>query len=83
MTHALKCWPEYYKQIIDGTKHFELRRDDRNFEPFDRLLLQEWDPATGKYTGAETKRTICSVHRDLEEHGLKKGYCIIQFDINY
>lgn len=27
--HNLKTWPEFYRSILDGSKTFELRRDDR------------------------------------------------------
>ena len=38
--------PEYYRAILAGTKTFEIRKDDRGFEKWDRLLLQEYDPNT-------------------------------------
>lgn len=27
--HDLKTWPEFYRRVQDGSKQFELRRDDR------------------------------------------------------
>lgn len=50
-THELKCWPEFFKAIMDGTKRFEVRKNDRNYQLGDRLYLREWDPATQKYSG--------------------------------
>ncbi len=52
-THALKTWPEYYQAVINGDKTFELRKADRDYKVGDRLLLQEWDPVSGKYTERE------------------------------
>lgn len=53
--HKLKTWPEYFQAVKDGTKTFEIRKDDRPEGPYevdDTLILQEFDPITG-YTGAE------------------------------
>lgn len=51
--HSLKCWPEFYDAIEDGTKNFEYRKNDRDFRRGERILLKEWDPEELKYTGAE------------------------------
>lgn len=44
MTHDLKTLPEYYKDVASGLKTFELRRNDRNFQVGDTLLLREFVP---------------------------------------
>jgi hypothetical protein len=53
MRHELKTWPEFFEQTLNGRKMFELRKNDRNFQVGDELLLQEWIPEhQGKgYTG--------------------------------
>jgi len=51
MTHELKCWPEYFRPIIEGRKRFEYRLDDRGYRVGDRLTLREWLPGQGEYTG--------------------------------
>ena len=40
MTHELKIYERYFKEIINNNKHFELRRD-RGFKVGDTLLLRE------------------------------------------
>lgn len=54
-THELKTWPEFYGAIADGEKTFELRKDDRAFRAGDFLLLREWMPNIGAYTGREMR----------------------------
>ena len=49
--HELKSWPEYYQATSDGYKKFEIRKNDRNFKENDILVLNEWNPETGQYTG--------------------------------
>lgn len=45
--HELKCWPEYFARIGTGQKTFEIRRNDRDFQVGDILILKEYDPAKG------------------------------------
>lgn len=37
--HTLKCWPAFYDAVNSGAKNFELRLDDRGYQPGDTLLL--------------------------------------------
>ena len=47
--HYLKIAPQYFKAVKDGTKTFEVRFNDRNFQVGDVLHLMEYD--NGKTTG--------------------------------
>lgn len=40
-THVLKCWKRYFEALINGSKTFEIRRDDRGFGVGDVLELHE------------------------------------------
>jgi len=73
--HELKCWPEYYEKVVDGSKPFEARKNDRGFEVGDTLLLQEWMPDSSAYTGRETRRTITYILSG--EQWLKEGVVIL------
>lgn len=44
MDHELKIWPQYYKRVSDGTKTFEVRNNDRDFQMGDSVTLREYDP---------------------------------------
>lgn len=57
-THELKTWPEYYERLVDGTKTFEYRRNDRGFKVGDILHLREYDSITGHYSGREMRRRV-------------------------
>ena len=48
MIHELKIYPEYFEAVRNGTKRFELRKNDRDFRAGDYLALNEWDE---RYTG--------------------------------
>ena len=43
MTHELKTYPKYFQETIEGNKPFEIRKNDRNFQVGDVLILKEWD----------------------------------------
>jgi uncharacterized protein DUF3850 len=49
--HELKSWPQYFKKVVDGSKTFEVRLNDRDFKVGDFLFLREYDPETKQYSG--------------------------------
>jgi hypothetical protein len=52
-----KAWPEWFEEVITGNKTYEYRLADFDVAPGDILVMREWDPKTGEYTGrvAEAK----------------------------
>lgn len=66
-THELKTWPGPFAALLDGSKTFELRRDDRAFVVGDTLVLKEFDPGkpcnlgsscSCRYTGRYAVRVV-------------------------
>jgi len=70
MLHELKTLPAYFERVADGSKTFEIRRNDRGFQAGDTLHLREYNPAgdhdkcpddqcqTKRYTGREAFRKV-------------------------
>lgn len=54
--HELKILPEYFVAVANGTKTFEVRKDDRLFEVGDILRLREFDGQ--EYTSREVKAEV-------------------------
>lgn len=90
MIHKLKCWPEYFQAMLDGRKTFEARRNDRNFQVNDVLILQEWAPAdsihsaVGTYSGREIKAIVTYILHGSEANqiiGVNDGFCVMGIKI--
>ena len=75
MKNELKILPQYFEEVWNENKTFELRKDDRNYKVGDTLRLLEFD--YGTYTGRECNRTILYILRDVEQYGLKEGFVIL------
>jgi len=79
-----KVWPEYFQQILNGTKKFDLRLADFNIKEGDVLILEEYDPETNTYTGRSIRKktgTIIKVNptRMHKLEDIKKyGFYIIE-----
>lgn len=43
-THELKTLPVYFDAVLRGDKTFEVRKNDRDFQTGDVLVLREYDP---------------------------------------
>lgn len=74
--HELKTWPVYFEAIVRGDKNFEARKDDRDFQKGDTLILREWDPAAGEYTGRTARRFISFVLPG-GQLGVERGFCVM------
>lgn len=78
-THELKCWPAYFADVATGRKSFEVRKNDRDYRLGDVLLLREFDPDKGIYTGDICGREIVYVLDDPQF--VKDGYVILGLEI--
>ena len=86
-THELKTWPDPFRAMWQGHKAFELRRNDRGFEPGDTLVLREWKPTggsvtsfTGEYTGRVIVAEVSWFLSSVPEWGLAEGFCIMALE---
>ena len=74
--HKLKVWPEFYEQVINGNKPFEVRKDDRGFKVGDWVTLNEYDAKRARYTGRGITLTISYILSG-GHFGIEKGYCVL------
>ncbi|MFR7590241.1 MAG: DUF3850 domain-containing protein [Longibaculum sp.] len=71
--HELKTLPQYFVEQVKGNKQFEVRKNDRNYEVGDILILKEWD--NNSYTGSEISVIVTYILKYFV--GLKDGYVIL------
>lgn len=73
--HNLKILPEYYAAVRNGTKRFEVRENDRQFELGDILRLMEWEEGAG-FSGAEILVPVTYILYG-SHYGVRDGYCVM------
>lgn len=87
--HELKILPEYFKQVVEGRKNFEIRKDDRGYEVGDTLHLREWEKPTkeskeGTYTGRSIKKKIIYIFEGGKPgYGLKEQWVILGLEMDF
>ena len=81
-----KAWPELFEKVKKGEKTFDLRLDNFTCKIGDILVLREWNPKRGEYTGRvlEKKITFVLKSKDIlkfwtEEEIAKHGFQVIAF----
>ncbi len=79
--HELKCHPEYFSRVASGQKTFEIRKNDRDFQVGDIIILKEYDPDIGwpdhaAYAVLDIKITYMTTFAQ------KDGWCVLGIEIN-
>lgn len=72
--HELKILPKYLNDIWSGEKTFELRKNDREFNIGDSLILRAFEE--GEYTGDCMEVDVTYILNG-GEYGLDKEYVIL------
>lgn len=73
--HYLKKWTPFFKDVKSGIKHFEVRKNDRDYEVGDTLILEEFEPNKEKYTGAWIPKLV--IYKFDDTRFVKEGYVIL------
>jgi hypothetical protein len=75
--HRVKCLESHYKDVAKGIKPFEFRRNDRDYQVGDILILQRTSEKTYKILKGEIAVEVTYIlhgrHGGLV--GLPYGYC--------
>jgi len=73
-THDLKTHPAPFQDVWDGLKTFEFRKNDRDYQLWDTLILREYYPDTNRFTGRAVKVYISHLIAGPSEFGIPDGY---------
>ncbi len=74
-THKLKTWGPYFFAVEAGLKTFEIRKNDRDFNVGDTLILQEYEPDSMEYSGREIAKTVNYMAQGV--FGLPDDVCVM------
>ena len=77
-THELKLWPPCFAAVNAGTKPFDVRENNQNFQVGDLLLLREFEPETADYTGKTLTRWVSYVLAG-GAFGVQSNWCVLGF----
>ena len=77
--HYLKTETEYFQAVEKGKKKFELRKNDRNFEVYDMVILEE--TIEGIKTGRQLRPLEIMYILKGGKYGLDDGFCIINWQL--
>lgn len=83
----LKSWPAFFKAIKNGQKLHDIRdMRDRKFHVGQRLILAEYCPFTGRYTGNEVEVEVTYITSNdtpcaLSSAVLERGFCVLSIRV--
>ncbi|MHC5253170.1 DUF3850 domain-containing protein [Listeria kieliensis] len=66
-THELKILPRFFKEAQDGRKYFEIRKNDRDYQVDDYVILNEFDEEN--YTGSKIAGRITFITDFQQQEG--------------
>lgn len=83
--HSVKSWPHLFQAALEGRKKHDFRqKNERDYKVGDIMILQEYDPAKGKYTGRELTMLITYITSNdtpcaLSSSALSRDAIVISF----
>lgn len=76
--HILKTLAPYFDAVANGSKTFELRKNDRGFKVGDTLRLDRWcEPGPLRDEKAEPIRKTVTYVLQGGQYGLDREFCIL------
>lgn len=73
--HELKILPDYFDDVKNGIKTFEIRKNDRGYQVGDSLILQEFQ--NDSYTGKELQAIV----RYMTDYEQKENYVVMAIEV--
>lgn len=76
IVHDLKVAPEFYRKLVNGSKRFEIRKHDRDFQINDLLRLREFKDGQFTENCLLLAVTYLLTHEDFPA-GIPEEYCVM------
>jgi len=81
--NVLKTVDRYWDAVADGTKTFEVRKNDRAFQKGDTLILERWEYDNRKVLSLSWPKRLISVKVAYllqgGQFGIEPAYCVLGF----
>ena len=74
--HFVKTWPEFFEPISSGAKTAEFRLNDRNYQLGDKIVHEEYDPNSRRYSGRKAITLVTHIVYG-GVCGIPEGYCVM------
>ena len=78
-THYLKLTQPFFSEVQKGTKTFEHRKNDRDYQVGDEIVLMEYDPRNMSFSGQEINGVITYVLTN--RFGMDEDFCVFSFRV--
>ena len=79
-THEIKILTEYVLPVAQGAKHFEVRKNDRNYKEGDYLLM--FGINSSKYPTNEMIGARVDYVLHGAQFGIEDGYCVMAITVD-
>lgn len=76
-THELKCWPGFYFDILAEVETAMFRKNDRDYQEGDYLILKLYDPKIEMFEGRSFVRQITHIIDHKAGIGIPEGYVVM------
>lgn len=81
MRHDIKILPEYFDKVIDGSKTFEIRENDRDYQVGDILFIHEY-MMSHEHGNYETGGWILAEITYITNYNQKDNYIVMGIKVN-
>jgi hypothetical protein len=75
MIHEIKVYPRFFAALVDGSKPFEVRKNDRGYKVGDECMCREFHPVKG-YSGQSLLMRVTYVLPG-GDFGIDPDYCVL------
>jgi hypothetical protein len=79
-TYNVPIWPQYFDDVYNARKTFEVRSNQNSYQTDDQLWLEEYNPNDAVYTGRRILARVVYVmalNNDAETGGLPDTFVVL------